>query len=108
MKSFKKKAIILVLASIQIARGIEYDINIPALSVSARDLALGGMVCSLEEEPARLLECTYLLPFMLKELSIRSCRFHIKSLGLGWTIGGSQSGNSDWLESMGRVQLEKD
>lgn len=99
--------IIIAILSIQYVNALEYDINGTALQRNARDMALGGMVCTLEDEPYRSLECTYLMPFMLKELSIRSIRFHTEGLGLGWTIGGTQSGNTDWMESIGRIHLDK-
>jgi len=77
----------------------EYVLNESAMYVDARDLALGGLVCSYEPSVKNKLGLTYLMPFQLKELSIRKLDFQKQFVGLDWLFGWSQSGNADMMEN---------
>jgi len=74
-------------------------LNESALHVDARDFAMGGLVGTFGSFSDNNLKITYLMPFQLKELSIRKLEFNKKVLGLDWTLGWYQSGNTDWLEN---------
>jgi len=77
----------------------EYVLNESALHVDAREFAMGGFVCTFGSFSDNKLELTYLMPFQLKELSVRKLEFNKKILGLDWTLGWYQSGNADWMEN---------
>lgn len=77
----------------------EYVLNESALHVDARDFALGGLTCSFESISRQTLECTYLMPYQLEELSIRKIEYQKRVLGLEGKIGWFQAGNLDWMEN---------
>lgn len=85
----------------------EYVLNESALHVDARDFAMGGLVCTFGSFSDNKLEITYLMPFQLKELSVRKLEFNKKVLGLDWSLGWHQSGNSDWMENNVRLHVGK-
>jgi hypothetical protein len=77
----------------------EFVLNESALRMNARDMALGGLISTFEAPSSQSLEFTYLMPFQLKELSIRKLEFHQTAFGLDGTCGWYQSGNMDWMEN---------
>lgn len=99
--------LILIICHSQGLSAVEYILDESALHVNARDLGLGGLICSMESIPDELLECTYLMPYQLKELSIRKLSLIKKKWELEWTFGWSQTGNSDWMENMLNLHLGK-
>lgn len=103
----KQVFLILLLCHLQCLSAVEYYLNEAALHVNARDLSLGGLVCDLEANPTDNLECTYLMPYQLKELSVRKLCVSLKRLGLEWTVGWVQSGNMDWMENTMRLHIGK-
>lgn len=107
MKPNTTRILLLVILNMQVAMATEYPIDERAMDADARDMALGGLVCTLDDEPDRSMGFTCLMPLMLKELSIRGFRFHTERNGLGLAIGATQSGNEDWMESMGRIHMDK-
>lgn len=103
----KKLPFLISIFCIQSSIAIEYNINEAVLHVDARDMALGGLVCSMEEVSERTLECSYLIPYQLKELSNRTILFKTRKVGLDWSIGWHQSGDADWMENYWGLHLEK-
>lgn len=85
----------------------EYVLNESALHTDARDLSLGGLVCTFEPMSDNKLEITYLMPFNLKDLSMRKLDFYKKAFGLDWSAGWYQSGNADWMENNLRLHVGK-
>ncbi len=77
----------------------EYVLNASALHVDARDFSMGGLVGTFEPFSDNELEITYLMPYLLKELSVRKLEFNKKVFDLEWTLGWCQSGNTDWMEN---------
>lgn len=77
----------------------EYVLNASALHVDAREFSMGGLVGRLEPFSDNDLEITYLMPYLLKELSVRKLEFNKKVFDLEWSLGWCQSGNSDWMEN---------
>lgn len=84
-----------------------YELDGAAFHVDARDMALGGLNCTLESLPNRFLECTCLMPFQLEALSIRKTCYHDRSFGMDWTFGWYQSGNTDWMENGLSMHVER-
>ena len=95
----KKNLIPILLCFIQGVYAEEYQLNESALHVDARDFALGGLICSFESGSKQMLECTYMIPYQLKELSIRKLVFYKKVVGLDGALEWYQNGNSDWMEN---------
>jgi hypothetical protein len=92
---------------LQEALSSEYILNEFALHVDARDMALGNRICTLETMPDRQLECTFLMPFQLKELSTRKISFCTKLFGLRCQTEYAQTGQTDFLENTLALHLEK-
>lgn len=103
----KQVFLLLLLCHLQSLSAVEYFLDEAALHVNARDLSLGGLVCDLEANPSDNLECSYLMPYQLKELSVRKLSVLLKRLRLEWTFGWMQSGNMDWMENTMRLHIGK-
>ncbi|MCX6307748.1 MAG: hypothetical protein NTY32_02575 [Bacteroidia bacterium] len=103
----KKTSLLVLICFIQGLFADEYVLNESALHVDARDFALGGLVCRFEPIADKKMEITYLMPFQLKELSVRKLEFHKKALSLDWSLGWYQSGNEDWMENRVGLQVGK-
>lgn len=86
----------------------EFVLNEYALHVDARDLALGGLICSFESLSRQTLECTYLMPYQLRELSIRKIVFQKRAFGLEGRFGWIQTGNMEWMENYLTLHMGKE
>ena len=106
-KPVKTFCLLVFLSFIQGLYADEYALNESALHVDARDFAMGGLVCTFGPFSDNKLEITYLMPFQLKELSVRKLEFSKKTLGLDWSLGWYQSGNADWMENNFSMHLSK-
>lgn len=95
----KNVCFIVFLSIIQGLCAEEYVLNASALHADARDFSMGGLVGTFEPFSDNDLEITYLMPYLLKELSVRKLEFNKKVLDLEWSLGWCQSGNSDWMEN---------
>lgn len=98
---------LVILIHFQSISAVEYALDETSLHTNAHGLSLGGLVCDLEAKPTDFLECTYLLPYQLKELSVRKLNVFLKRLGLEWSFGWVQSGNMDWMENTMNLHLGK-
>jgi hypothetical protein len=85
----------------------EYVLNASALHVDAREFSMGGLVGTFEPFSDNDLEITYLMPYLLKELSVRKLEFNKTLFDLEWTLGWCQSGNADWMENVLSMHLGK-
>lgn len=95
----KIRCILLFSMFIQLLHSNEYNLNERTMHVNARDLALGSIVCEYECPTTKIFELTYLMPFQLKDLSIRKLAVQAESFSLNWSAGWIQSGNMDWMEN---------
>jgi len=106
-KPVKTVFLLVYFAIIQGLYAGEYVMNESALHLDARDFALGGLSCTFGPLFDNNLEITYLMPYQLKDLSVRKLEFHKKMLGLDWALGWYQSGNADWMENDLSMHLGK-
>jgi len=95
-----KNALILIfICFIQHLNANEYALNESALHTDARGLSLGGLICDYEPVENNELTLTYLIPFQLKDLSVRKVAYAKKAFALEWQLDWYQSGNADWMEN---------
>lgn len=95
----KNALIIIFICFIQRIYASEYVVNECALHTDARDLSLGGLLCDYESAESNEITLTCLIPFQLKDLSVRKVEYSKNAFALEWQLNWYQSGNSDWMEN---------
>ena len=95
----KNALILLFVCFIQHMHANEYALNESALHTDARDLSLGGLICDYQSVENNELALTCLIPFQLKDLSVRKVAYAKKAFALEWQLDWYQSGNVDWMEN---------